>query len=1430
MVAKETMRARLGIDLGSTTAKLVILDEGHRVIYRDYRRHNAQVAETLESIIEGARKKVGDIDVSVSITGSAGFGVAERYNIPFVQEVVAAAETVRRKYPDVRTLIDVGGEDSKMIFFDEKMRVDIRMNGNCAGGTGAFIDQMATLLNVDISELDGMVKKSETVHTIASRCGVFAKTDVQNLMARKISKEDIAASVFHAVALQTVSTLSRGYDPRPLVLFCGGPFTFLPELKKSYMEVLELEVRDIQDPEDPALVPAIGTALYDDMKRLETTLDGLQGILKRGPMNDEFLGNRLDPLFVDEKELHEWSSKRMTAIEKTSSMSDMKGKRCFLGVDSGSTTTKVVLIDEGGRIAYQFYSGNKGDPIGTVETGLVGLGKMARKAKVELDIVGTSVTGYGEDLIKAAYGMDIGMVETLAHFRAAREFLPDVSFILDIGGQDMKAIFIQNGVINDIEINEACSSGCGSFLETFANTLGMKVKDFANEACDASSPYDLGTRCTVFMNSKVKQALREGATVGDISAGLAFSVVKNCLYKVLKIKNTEVLGNKIVVQGGTFRNPAVHRALELVLGKKVICSNMPEQMGAYGAALTAMDDASDRGSTFIGLEQLKKATDLKSDYIRCKGCQNNCVVTKMTFGNGEIFYTGNNCEKIFTNKGTDRIKGKDLTDTKLKLLFDREMAPKGGSRGRIGIPRVLNQYENFPFWHTLLLESGYEVVLSPPSTNEIAELGSRAVMSENICFPAKLVNGHIKRLIEEKVDRIFFPMVVFEEEEFESSLNSFNCPIVSGYPDVVRSAVDPEKIHGIPFDSPTVSFRNQPLLKKGVWEYFRSIGVDRRTFDRAFKKAIDVQDRYREDVRREAAKILSEAKKEDRLVVLLVGRPYHVDHLINHKITEMISSLGADVITEDSIPAVKGGMDGVQVLTQWQYPNRVYNAVKWARDQDMVEVVQLNSFGCGPDAIVCDEARAILASAGKNHTLIRIDEVSSPGSIKLRLRSMMESLEKRGLGSRFDPIPRKQTPPFGIEDKGRKVLVPFFNRFVSPLIEGLFTSQGYDIETLPEPDRESVEIGLKYCNNEICYPAIIVIGDLIKAVLSGKYDRSRIALGVTQTGGQCRASSYLSLLQKAILSAGYEDIPVVTLTLAPNQLNPQPGLKFDMIRFARVAVHGLMFSDAIMQMYNSTVVREKIKGQASILADRYLAMAKELIRYQREMELVTALKSAVRDFNAIETHDKDLPMIGFVGEIYVKYNPFGNFYVVDWMLENGIEVIVPPIFDFFTQEFLNPRFHVEGRTKEKSWKFFLSWPEEWFVKYQLKRYGRIKKKFKHYRVDHYTGILSRRSSDVVTLVDQFGEGWLIPAEIEAFVDEGIHNVVCVQPFGCISNHIIGKGVEKSLKVKHPDLNVLYLDMDPGSSEVNLYNRLNFIVRSAKEDLYAKQKASGKSKI
>ena len=1049
---------RLGIDIGSTTAKVVVVNENRDLLFSLYRRHNAETLQTLHEILAEAKEKLGDVEVDVLVTGSAGMGVCERFSLPFLQEVIASAEVVRQLYPQVKTLIDIGGEDAKMIFFKDANMPDIRMNGSCAGGTGAFIDEMSNLLNVPISELNALASKHTTIYPMASRCGVFAKTDLQNLLSRDIPREDIAASVFHAVVLQTMATLARGYSPKPSILFCGGPLTFLPALKKAFMEVLRLDADDVLDVENAHLLPAIGAALAESSTKQTFTLTSFIERLNTDQVHATANQNRLPVLFKDHADYQQWEAARMRHKIERVDIADLNGDKLFLGIDSGSTTTKIVLIDEQGRVAFEYYINNKGDAIGTVQQGMNEAYQHFMQHGKFPHIARSMVTGYGEDLIRAAFGLDDGMVETLAHFRAARAFDQDVSFIMDIGGQDMKAIFVKDGFIQDIKINEACSSGCGSFIESFARNMGYTAAEFAKEATSGESPCDLGTRCTVFMNSKVKQSLREGASINDISAGLAYSVIKNALHKVLKVTNTDLLGEHIVVQGGTFRNPAVQKALENLLGREVVCPDMAELMGAYGAALTARDFWSGTASCptdqqqAVGL-QINVAGNYTKKNINCHGCENNCTVTKMIFPNGNTFYSGNRCEKIYSNGGKAERRGVNLTAIKLDLLFDRKTAPDSTPRLVIGIPRVLNLFENFPFWNTLLVESGIKVQLSEPSSNAVFQKGTGHIMSDNLCFPGKLVSGHIMNLIETGVDRIFFPMVFYEESGFSDAANSYNCPIVSGYAQVIKNVIDPDKNLGIPLDMPPINFHDKKLLKKACLDYLASLGVPRGVSLRAFDKALESQKQFKGQVRSVAAEILENAKEEGRPVILLMGRPYHIDPLINHKIPDILINFGLDVITEDSVPLEIGQtLNNRHVMTQWEYLNRYFHAARWAGLQDNVEVVQLNSFGCGPDPFILDEVSAILGEYGKSPTVIRIDEIESVGSTKLRLRSMLESMRQaKPMGRVYKA--RTKMRRYQREDRKRTLIVPDFSPFCSPPIVRPLLDAGYDIVWLPPADR-----------------------------------------------------------------------------------------------------------------------------------------------------------------------------------------------------------------------------------------------------------------------------------------------------------------------------------------------------------------------------------------
>lgn len=1407
----------IGIDIGSTTAKVVVLDASGNVQFAAYRRHHAAPLATLIQILGTARQTLGACTVRLRVTGSAGMGLCERFRLPFVQEVVATAEVVRQRYPMVRTVVDIGGEDAKLILLHPTGMPDIRMNGSCAGGTGAFIDQMATLLQVSLPELDRMASQHTTIYPIASRCGVFAKTDLQNLMSREIDRNDIAASIFHAVALQVLATLARGYDPTPQVILSGGPLTFLPTLRATFIRVMGLQAADVVASEQSELLPALGAALAVDAASLTVTLDELITRFQAADLGTVTKQQRLSPLFTDAQLFQAWQTERHQRHVPRVPLAEVAGQACFVGIDSGSTTTKLVVVDALGRVVFTHYGKNGGNPIGAVQTAL----EQLRQAWAPLDpapaIMRSAVTGYGEDLIRAAFGCDVGMVETLAHYRAARAIDPAVSFILDIGGQDMKAIFIQAGRIQNIEINESCSSGCGSFIETFAGTMGYGVADFAQQACTSTQPCDLGTRCTVFMNSKVKQAQREGAAIADIAAGLAYSVIKNALHKVLKITNPAVLGGTIMVQGGTFRNPAVHRAIEVLLEQPVICPDIAELMGGYGAALTALDQwhaeatQDRRSSHFIALGDLAQASDYQKKFLHCRGCTNRCTVTKLVFRNGELFYTGNRCERIYSNSGTQRRKGTNLLARKYQLLFDRPMQPTDTPILTFGVPRVLNMYEKFPFWCTLLRECGFAVRLSDASSNTMYEQGVRTVASENICFPAKLTHGHIFNLMAAGVDRIFYPMITYEKVEFANADNTYNCPIVTGYPEVMRSIINPEVRHNIPLDRPVVTFQQPDLLKQGCYRYLKSFGVSERVFTQAFARAVAAQAEYKAAVRAEAEQILHAAQAEQRMVALLLCRPYHIDTLINHRVPDILVDFGIDVITEDAVPLKPAAaLNEGQTITQWEYTNRYFHAAHWAGPQAHVEVIQLNSFGCGPDVLAVDEVKGILSEYGKGHLVLRIDEIESIGSARLRLRSMVESVQ--GMPPhRHSYTPRPTTRTFTDTDKQRTILVPEFSHFTSIPIVRPLRDLGYRVELLPRATRESVDLGLTYVNNEICYPAIIIIGDIIKALRSGNYPLDQVAVGVSQTGGQCRDSCYLTLLRKALVANGFAEVPVVSIASNFKPINQQPGWKINYAALVQKLMLGLGLTDALSQMYHAVAARELERGQALHVANHYMQLLDDGSLPLSRSAVLQTIRQAVTDFNAIPVRDVVLPRVAIVGEIYLKLNWFGNNHVAQWLMDQGIEVVIPPLTEYFTSSFINWNADVQASLRKRDLLWGISHIVRGYVNSFLRAAETALSRFRFYRPTHTIDHIAHKASEVIDLTNHFGEGWLIPGEIGSYVEEGVNNILCIQPFGCIANHVVAKGIEKRMRERYPQLNVLYLDIDAGTSEVNLNNRLYFFV-------------------
>ena len=1382
---------RTGLDVGSTTAKMVILDNHGEVVFSRYERHNAQVNRLLETYFREAREQLGDVTTAIAVTGSVGMGTAEQLQARFVQEVVAATRYAQERYPEASALIDIGGEDAKVVLFQGE-NIDLRMNGNCAGGTGAFIDQMAVLLGVSIERLNELALQADHIHPIAARCGVFSKTDIQNLVSRNVPLADIAASIFHAVAVQTIVTLSRGWTFRPPILLCGGPLTFIPALRKAFADYLQIAESDFILPAGGNLLPALGCALCADENQV-TSLSRLSQDIARH--NDTPRQASLPPLFASAQEYERWQAEKARYNWPSRPLAPGH-QQAVLGIDSGSTTTKIVAVAPDGAILFTHYAPNLGNPIEAVRQGLAELKKQCDDRQTRLDIIGSCSTGYGEELIKAAFALDGSMIETMAHYKAARQMEPEVSFILDIGGQDMKAIFVKQGAIIRMELNEACSSGCGSFIETFARTLGYKVSDFAQAACTASRPCDLGTRCTVFMNSKIKQVLREGATIADIAAGLSYSVVKNCLYKVLKLKHSKELGDTLVVQGGTMHNDAIVRAFELETGRQVARSNHPELMGAYGCALQALE----RQSAPRTLDSLFASTGYTSRQIQCGGCENRCFVCRYTFPNGNTFYSGNKCERIFTNRGESENPGQNIYPYKYRLLFDRE-TPEQGSPV-VGIPRVLNLYENYPFWHALFTRCGIRVVLSDLSTFVSYEKALHTVMSDNICFPAKLVHSHIQNLVQKKVDRIFLPYVVYEHESDEKMSNSYTCPIVAGYSDVIRSAMSPD----IPVDSPAITFADIDLLTKQCTRYLATLGIPHEQARGAGEQGWEAQGQYTINIRQKAEAIVRESRQKGEPVILLAGRPYHTDPLVQHKLSEMIANLGVNVISDDIVR----GDDGIDthdtyLVKQWAYMNRILKAAEWvARQSNDIHFVQMTSFGCGPDAFLLDEIRDILHRNGKPFTLLKIDDVNNIGSLKLRVRSLVESLRQNNRPVTTEAF--RTTQVFHKSDRRRKIIVPFMSEYITPMLVPLFKLSGYDVEVLPPSDAASAETGLKYANNEVCYPATLIVGDIIKALESGRYDLDHTAVAITQTGGQCRATNYLALIKRAMLDAGFGHVPVVTLGLGRKAVNEQEGFELKWGKILSVALNALLYTDTISKFYHASVVREREPGAAARLRDQYLAMAEKPILDNTPSLLVEYAARAARDFNGI-CLDKTCPRVGVVGEIFLKFNSFAHQHVVRVLTEQGIEVAPPLLLPFFMQGFVNRDNKESMYLSKQHIPHFLSRMAYRLIDKRIAQFNRTGSEFRYFVPfsDIYEEAANTRG--VVSGAAQFGEGWLLPAEIIEFTKQGIHNVISLQPFGCIANHIVSKGIEKRLRMLYPELNLLSLDFDSGVSSVNVTNRL-----------------------
>ena len=1415
----------IGIDAGSTTIKFVVIDKADgSVAYSSYRRHFADIRKCIEDTLTDMEAKIGtDAVFSVCVTGSAGIGLAERSGLPFVQEVLAASAAMKETGRTDFTLIDLGGEDAKMVFFHKDKSPDIRMNGSCAGGTGAFIDQMATLMDIEPKQMSDAAATFTRIYPIASRCGVFAKTDVQNLVSRRLPTGDIAASIFNAVAMQTMTTLAHGADIITPVLCTGGPLTFLPSLRQAFVRVLKIKPEDLIILPGAETTTARGAALSAHNDMAITTAEIRKRLSRETTKGGE---QYLSPLFAGgEAEYEEWKRTLKVKPLQYTEIAEGGHTDVFLGIDSGSTTTKFVVTDTEGRIVFKSYSNNDGNPLRKVEEALRQFMTLVADKHATVTFRGSAVTGYGEDLVKAALNLDYGIVETMAHFRAAHYVNPAVSFILDIGGQDIKSIFIRNGAVANIELNESCSSGCGSFLQGFAGMMNIKLPDFAEMACRARRPCDLGTRCTVFMNSKVKEALRQNTDPGDIAAGLAISVVKNCLFKVLKMQNLNRLGDTIVAQGGTFKNKAVLRSLEILSGKEVWTTDAPELMGAYGSALYAIEQKKieQQESSFKPEETLATLQDIKTDTVQCSGCTNNCQVVRFKFPNGNVSFAGNKCERIFHSKSKSQTPGRNQIDEKYHYTFSlatKDVDPADPKS--IGIPRVLNMFENFPFWSTLFSECGLKPILSDESTTKLFRGGIFSIMSDNICFPAKLTNGHIMNLVEKKVSRIFYPLVIKETKEHEHDSNCFNCPVVSGYPDVIRSAVNPEGRYGIHFDTPVVSFIDEKAIYDSCYNYLTTLGIKRATIKRAVRKAIEKKMEVKRNLIETEKQILEADVKEGKMIFVMTGRPYHIDPLINQRVAQIVTDLGVDIISDDVFREDFNECLEMNYISQWTYPNRVIHAAHGvAKLPANVQLIQINSFGCGPDSFLMDECSNILNAAGKNHTVIRVDEISSPGSVRLRLRSLVESLrQSNALGHKNETYTYKAIHnSFTEKEKNeRTIVVPWFSDSLSPLFPVVFKRLGFNLINLPKPDENSITTGLKYSHNEVCYPATLVVGDLVKFMIEHRDERDKYVVGITQTGGQCRATNYLALIKNALTTAGLSDVPLLSLNTGTAYGNDQPAFKLNVRLALSIALKAVQYTEALAMMNRAMSVREKVPGTAEALMAKYQQLAIEALDKKQDKRLFALLEQAVDEFNAIEEKENFKPrVIGLIGEIYIKYNSFGQLHIGKWLQDQGIEVVVPSLMSFLLQAFVNNKVNDKHDIEKSSWmgkvgsKFVMN-----YINSRGRKWDKIKSRFKYNRSEGSIFEMADDASKVLNLVNQFGEGWLIAGEVMELSRSGIDKVVCLQPFGCIANHIVARGIENRLRKVCPKTGLLFLDIDSSVARVNLENRLHFLIDQKNE--------------
>ena len=1397
----------IGVDIGSTTVKMVVIDNKKNILFSAYERHYSDTKKTLIQLLDKVLEEFNNNKFTLVFTGSGAISLSNYLELPFVQEVIACKNAIKEYSSSVDVAIELGGEDAKIIYFGQT--IEQRMNGTCAGGTGAFLDQMAVLLNTTTEGLNDLAKEGNTIYPIASRCGVFAKTDIQPLLNEGAKKEDVALSILQAVVNQTISGLACGKPIKGNVIFLGGPLNYLSMLRERFVKTLNLKDEEVIIPNDACLFVCMG-ALFDKVNKKTYSKDEVNKLIGKLKKFKEENSNNLRPLFKSKKEYNVFLDRHSNNVVKRRKLEDYSGD-VFIGIDAGSTTAKVVAIDCDGQLLYENYRSNKGTPVDTIKDMLLDLYEKLPESTV---IRSSGSTGYGEMLIKTAFNLDISEIETMAHYEAANYFLPGVERIIDIGGQDMKYIKIKNGAVDSIMLNEACSSGCGSFIETLAKSLGISVSEFIDLAVESKAPIDLGSRCTVFMNSKIKQTQKEGRPLGDIFAGLSYSVIKNAITKVMKIRDIGTLGDKIVVQGGTFLNNAVLRAFENITEKEVVRPDIAGLMGAYGVALIALNnfkqyDDQDVKSSILTADEIN-ALKVKTMHSRCKGCENHCALTINMF-NKKTYISGNRCERGSGNNGSNSALP-NMYSWKYDRLFSYEaLSEEDAPRGIIGIPRVLNMYENYPFWFTFLTKLGFRVVLSDHSNRTMYEKGIESMPSESVCYPAKLVHGHIVNLINKGVKTIFYPCIMYENLEFKTCDNHYNCPIVQSYSEAIRLNVEDLEDKNIKFMNPFLPMEKDSLYKRIIeLEEFFEYKFGKKELKIAIDAAILEQKKFKDDVRCKGEEILDYINKHNERAICLAGRPYHLDKEVNHGIDTMINSLGLVVLTEDSICHLSQIETKLRVVDQWSYHSRIYHAADVISRNKNIELVNLNSFGCGLDAIVTDQTEEILKKNNKLYTTIKIDEINNLGAAKIRIRSLIASMNKRNEELDYSTY-NYQKNYFKKSDKKHTVLFPDMTKYHMPLFESVLNSEGYNAVYLKDTNDEVVETGLKYVNNDSCYPAIIVIGQLVNALKSGKYDLDNTSVIITQTGGGCRATNYIGLIRKALKDAGLEKISILSFNVSG--LEKEQAFKIT-ASMANKVVQACAYGDLLMKLLLGTRPYEVEKGASYDLYSKWQKKCYKAVSKGNLNEYKKNVSEIINDFLNIKVKKRNLPKVGIVGEILIKYHGFGNDNLIEKLEAEGAEVFLPDLMGFVKYCAYNNVIKEKLLKKGKKSSVFSTVALNIIDLYEKP----IKDGLKNTKYRSTTNIyeLAENVEGILSTGNQTGEGWFLTAEMVELIKDGVENIVCVQPFACLPNHIVGKAVIKKIRSIYNNANIVAIDYDPGASHTNQVNRIKLMLTVAKE--------------